>query len=84
MNCTDSTHDWLVPSGLRTTCKRCGRDGHISLDVEPLNPSTLHKLIIAKSALEIIFEAKLLGQGRLAYYREVARLAIDKINCIKE
>lgn len=27
-------HDWLVPSGNRTTCKLCGRDGYIKMDIE--------------------------------------------------
>lgn len=30
----ECTHDWLKPEGLKTACKKCGRDAWLSLDVE--------------------------------------------------
>ena len=30
----ECSHEWLIPEKNRTTCKKCGRDGWIKLDVE--------------------------------------------------
>jgi hypothetical protein len=45
----ECNHQFLTPSGNRTTCIRCGRDGYIYLDIDPT-----HRIELLKSIIETL------------------------------